>query len=259
MAIAHNRATCTEADDACDRPPIAAQSKKLIDGTFENATITVKGGIITAIMDGENIIYQAADQCCDDGVTAAPGGTAAPVIGLQFAPSDCIVVTGVGTTLDPFVMSLQDACKPPDATNGATFERCGIKIVNGIVQTFAVPVMGIATPDGTVKAELVAGSNGCVVALSVPVSTTQFQRQRAMCCKCAGGGTDGQMAGMAVVEIIGEFAPYVLQMCGWTGTGGPPTLAFTPGPHDTIEAAQAAMNAAACSGSCIEVGGVGAP
>ena len=259
MAIIHNRATATEADDECDRPPIAAQSKTLTDGTFENATITVKGGIITAIMDGENIIYQAADQCCDDGVTAAPGSTAAPAIGVQFGPSDCIVVTGAGTTLDPFVVALQDACKPPDAKNGATFERCGIKIVNGIVQTFAVPVMGIATLDGTVKAELVEGSNGCVVALSVPISASQFQRQRAMCCSCAGGGTNGQMAGMAVVEILGEVSPYMLQMCGWTGTGGPPTLAFSPGPYDTIAAAQAAMNSAACSGSCIEAGGVGAP
>lgn len=251
--------------DSCERPPMDEQIAGVPDGTYSNATIVVRNGRIISIDTGKPVIYSAADPCCeqaastviDEGnpaLTPSNPGAAGPF----FESSDCVAVQGDGSLLNPFSFDLADACKGT-TPSGASFDACGFKIENGIVKTFTAPITGLVPLDNSIEFVAVEGQS-CVVGVRVKPTAVAggANRQRVVCCACSSGGGNGVAAGVAIVEIIGTQAPYQLTMCGYTGTLGPPALAFNAGPYDTYEAAVAAMNAATCSGPCESQGGNGA-
>lgn len=157
----------------------------IVDGIYQNATVTMVGGCITAIAAGTNVVFSACDPC----VTPAPPPVVAtvPIDGnacnlstfssvdglltlLVASNSNCIFFSGCGNAASPLTavpiispdVGNAVQCRPnglfvqdPSGTTGANFSGCGIVITNGRVTALPLPfapILNLVSSDGSVIA-----------------------------------------------------------------------------------------------------------
>ena len=142
---------------------------QLKDGTYDNATVTIRGGKVTAVQRGKTTFHSFTDPCAlnvlPDGEDPAGAGVVAAGFFLQ--NSTCILVEGVGTSASPASLKLnlnpeQFQCtqtglalKPPTVP-GVSQNLCDFEVLAGRVTklpTAIVTSVESLTPD-TLTAEI---------------------------------------------------------------------------------------------------------
>lgn len=150
----------------------------LIDGTYPNATVTVRGGKIIGLRRGDNVFHSFAVDCPVETAAGEETGVTSDV--LLEAGSNCVTVEGSGSSSNPFRIGLalipgQLRCTDgglgihPDLISGATASVSGLTVANGQVTamplTLVTKVVNSATdlitvtttPDGVVTIAPVDG------------------------------------------------------------------------------------------------------
>jgi hypothetical protein len=142
----------------------------LPDGVYQNATITMTNGCISAVASGTNVLQSRPEPC------ATAGGSVTPAPDVTISPAPCnilsgsasalfagvtvnqagqnITVTGCGSASSPFVFSYNSVSTINSISSttlsvltasgtatintvGANYNKCGTVIESGIVKTYA--------------------------------------------------------------------------------------------------------------------------
>jgi hypothetical protein len=140
---------------------VARTNFTIPDGVYQNATVTMTGGYITAIASGTNVLQAVTPLCT---AASTDGGTATgATVALSTDPCNLsafaggllstmvyaegtrgVNVSGCGTAADPIVIQGPILPTVPVVT-GATAASCGIDIQGGLVKTWTAPLMALTT------------------------------------------------------------------------------------------------------------------
>jgi hypothetical protein len=177
----------------------------LPDGVYQNATITMTNGCISAVTNGTNILQSRPEPC------ATGAGSVTPVANITISPAPCnllsgtasalfagivfnqagqnITVTGCGNTASPAVLSynggaslssitsatLQYTVSPSGAvsinTQGANYSKCGTVIESGIVKSYSDTIKTIISGRGI---SAIVDSSNCSITIASSDSSKNF-------------------------------------------------------------------------------------